>query len=108
MNRKVIVAASIIASALLGELLIWNYVIVFSFFLVFLAYLKRRLYPIKREVPWYLGIAIGGALVEIVLVNFGQGWSYAHPDFFGIPLWIPLFWGLIGTTTIVLYEGLTE
>ena len=108
MNRKLIVSLSMLLFSLLGELLLWKYTIVFSILLILLAYAKHKIYPIKKELLWYLMICVGGALVEIVLVNFGHGWSYMNPDFFGIPAWIPLFWGFVGTTIIVIYDGLTN
>jgi hypothetical protein len=108
MNRKFIVSLGIISLSLLGELLLWNHILVFSILLMVLAYVKHRIYPIKKELLWYLLITVGGTFIEIILVNFGHGWSYSNPKFFGIPAWIPLFWGLVGTTIIVLYDGLTN
>jgi hypothetical protein len=106
MNRKLVVSIGLLLLSLLGELILWNYVVVFSILLILLAYAKHKLYPIKKELQWYVLICVGGAIVEIILVNFGHGWSYSNPDFFGIPMWIPLFWGFVGTTIIVLYDGL--
>ena len=108
MNRKLTVSSGIVLLCLLGELLLWKNVLVFSTCLILLAYLKHRLYPIKKELLWYVLICFGGATVEIILVNVGRGWSYFHPDFLGVPFWIPLFWGLIGTTIIVIYDVLTQ
>jgi hypothetical protein len=108
MNRKIIVSIGILLVSLLGELLLWNYVIVYSCLLILLAYIKHKLYPIKKELLWYILICVGGAIVEIILVNFGNGWRYSHPDIFGIPFWIPIFWGTLGTTIVVLYDGLVN
>jgi hypothetical protein len=106
MNRKFIISVGILLLSLLGELLLWNQVALFSILLILLAYAKHKLYPIKKELLWYVLICVGGAIGEILLVNVGHGWSYSHPDFFGIPMWIPLFWGVVGTTIIVTYDGL--
>lgn len=108
MNRKFSIPLGIILLSLLGGLLLWNHVVLFSILLIFLAYIKHKIYPIKKELLWYFLISVGGAFVEIILVNFGHGWRYSNPQFFSIPVWIPLFWGLVGTTTIVLYDGLTN
>ena len=108
MNRKLIVSMGILLLSLLGELFLWNHVIVFSILLILLAYAKHKMYPIKKELLWFVLICTGGAIVEIILVNFGHGWTYSNPNIFGIPIWIPLFWGLIGTTIIVGYDGLLE
>lgn len=64
--------------------------------------------PIKMELLWFILISGGGAVIEIVLVNVGNAWTYANSQFFGIPLYMPIFWGLIGTTVITLYQGLNN
>ena len=106
MNKKITFAVGLLSLSLLGELLLWKYAVVFSILLIILAYIKHRIYPIKKELLWFMIISLGGAVVEIILVNFGHGWSYTDSNFLSIPIWIPFFWGLIGTTTIILYEGL--
>lgn len=108
MNRKILVSSGILLLSLLGELLLWNKILIFSSILILLAYIKYKMYPIKKELLWYCSICFGGAIVEIILVNIGHGWSYTNPQYLGIPVWIPLFWGLVGTTIIVLYEGITN
>lgn len=108
MNRKIFISVGILLVSLVGELLLSNWVIFFSVLLILLAYLKHKLFPIKKELIWYLLISVGGAIVEVILVNLGDGWRYSNPDIYGIPVWIPLFWGLIGTTSVVLYDGLVN
>jgi len=107
-NRKLLISVGLLILSLIGELFLWDNVILLSSLLVLMAYVKHKLYPINKEILWYLLICINGAIAEIILVNFGQGWRYTHPDLFGIPLWIPLFWGFVGTTIIVIYESITK
>jgi hypothetical protein len=76
--------------------------------LLLIAYAKHRLYPIQAEWLWFGLICVGGAIVEIALVNGGQAWGYAESQLFNIPIWMPLFWGVVGTTVIVMYDGLTK
>lgn len=108
MYRKLVISTSVIILSLLGELLLWNNVILLSIVFIILAIVKHRIYPIKKELFWFLLISIGGGIIEIIMVNFGHGWVYSNPNFWGIPLWIPLFWGLMGTTVIVLYDAITN
>lgn len=108
MYRKLFISILIIIIALLGELLLWNNIILLSLLFIVLVFVKHKIYPIKKELFWFLSISICGAIVEIILVNSGHGWVYSNPDIWGIPLWIPLFWGLIGTTVIVIYEAITN
>lgn len=105
MNRKLFLSISILALSILGELFLWNKVVLFSVLLITLAYIKHLLYPIKKEFQWYILICVIGTFIEIVLINYGHGWTYSNPNVFGIPIWIPLFWGLIGTTILVIYDG---
>jgi len=76
--------------------------------LVLIAYMKHRVIPTKRELLWFGLISVGGLVVEIILVNVANEWRYASPHIFGVPVWMPLFWGVIGTTIVPLYEGLIE
>jgi hypothetical protein len=48
-----------------------------------------------------------GLIAEVTAVRF-SAWEYAHPDFLGIPLWLPVGWGL--TTLLIkrISEGLIE
>ena len=77
----------------------------FSTLLIILAYIKHLIYPIKKEFLWYISVSVIGAFIEIILVNFGHGWTYTTSNIFGVPMWIPLFWGLIGTTIVVIYDS---
>ncbi len=76
--------------------------------LILLAIIKHKIYPIKKELLWYLLVGFGGAFAEIILVNSGSTWQYLTEHFFGIPIWIPFFWGVLGTTIIVLHEGFNK
>jgi len=108
MNRKFIIAASILLFAIAALFFLWEQPILLSILLVITAYVKHRLYPIKSELLWFALICFGGAIVEMLLVNIGGAWSYASSQLFNVPIWMPLFWGLVGTTVIVMYDGMTE
>ena len=49
----------------------------------------------KKNIYFYLMMAVLGPLAEIVCVYMGV-WSFYNPDFLGIPYWLPFFWGIIG------------
>jgi hypothetical protein len=108
MNRKVIISASILLFSIVALFFLWRQPVVLSALLVLTAYVKHRLYPITSELVWFSLICIGGAIVEILLVNLGGAWKYSSPQLFNIPVWMPLFWGVVGTTIVVMYDGLTE
>ncbi len=49
----------------------------------------------KRDlVPLLVGGILGPSM-EIIVIHFG-GWQYANPTLGGIPLWLPLLWGITG------------
>lgn len=76
-----------------------------AFLFVFIGYLRHRLYPIRRELLWCLMTGFGGGAVELLLVNIGHAWTYASPNFYGIPLYMPIFWAVIAAASVSLYQG---
>jgi hypothetical protein len=108
MSRKFVTSSSILLLSFLFMLLLWEQAVLLSLLLILTAYVKHKIYPIKRELLWFLIISIGSALIEIILVNFGHTWVYSAPHFFGIPIQMPLSWGIVGTTVIVMYEELSN
>ncbi|UCD03010.1 MAG: DUF2878 family protein [Candidatus Aenigmatarchaeota archaeon] len=63
----------------------------FLLFIVLLIFLKFDYR--KGDVYYIIIAAILGPIGEIICVYFGV-WSYANPTFLGIPIWLPLAWGL--------------
>lgn len=108
MNRKFIVAFSFLALYSVAVFFLSSSALLLSIILVSLGYIKHLVYPIKKEFLWFIMISIGGAFVELALVNYAHAWSYTFPQFYGIPVYMPLFWGLLGTTIVVLYDGIVE
>ena len=47
----------------------------------------------NHDIYFLIAGAIIGPLGEIVCIYFGA-WRYVNPTFFGIPIWLPLAWGL--------------
>ncbi len=108
MSSRFFIALSILLAAIASIIFLWKQALVLSVLLIALALVKRRILPIAREFHWYAGLTIGGAIVEIIMVNIGRAWSYVTPQVLNIPLWMPLFWGLVGTTSIVLYMEISR
>ena len=46
----------------------------------------------RDAIPIIVG-AVTGPTMEAIIIHFG-GWTYSNPSFFGIPVWLPLLWGL--------------
>ena len=47
----------------------------------------------KRDVFCFIVGFIAGPLGEVIAISFGT-WVYTNPTVFGIPLWLPVLWGL--------------
>ncbi|MCX6773116.1 MAG: DUF2878 family protein [Candidatus Micrarchaeota archaeon] len=46
----------------------------------------------KEDAALFCIMGAWGALAEITGIKYGV-WMYRLPDFYGIPLWLPLVWG---------------
>lgn len=46
----------------------------------------------KEDLAVFCIMALWGAGAEITGVKYGA-WAYHLPDFYGIPIWLPLVWG---------------
>lgn len=44
---------------------------------------------------WFSTAAVIGPLGEAVIIAHGA-WSYAKPVVFGVPIWLPVLWGVAG------------
>lgn len=108
MNKNVLVSLGSIVASMFMVLAFNASEMFLSFALVVLALLKHRVLPIRKELSWYLLILTGGALIEIVLVNIGNAWTYTNPQFLGVPIYMPLFWGVIGTSIVPLYQEIEK
>jgi len=106
MNQKLLGSIGVLLISVLCIAILSKQAVVLSLVIVFCAYIKHKVFPIKKELLWYCLITIFGALAEMLLVNVGHAWTYVNPQLFGVPIYMPLFWGLLGTTIIVLYDGL--
>lgn len=108
MDRKFTLSAGILLLAVTAIFIFWEEPLLLSGLLLLIAYGKSRMLPIKSEWAWFGLIFASGAVVEILLVNFAEAWSYTSSQLFGVPIWMPIFWGVVGTTVVVMYEGLTK
>ncbi|HLD50992.1 hypothetical protein A3K34_02345 [candidate division WWE3 bacterium RIFOXYC1_FULL_40_10] len=106
MNRRVAYSLAFLFLTVLLLLFLWKQVVLLSFLLVLIAYAKYRIAPIKRELLWYVLVSLAGGITEIILVNIGRAWSYTGPGFLGLPIQMVLFWGVVGTTVVIIYDEL--
>ncbi len=52
-----------------------------------------KLWHTKRDFFFFVSGAIIGPVAEIIAIYFGA-WHYTNPTQLGIPIWLPLAWGI--------------
>ncbi len=108
MHKKSTLALTVIGISVILVLVLYTFPTLLIIFLLVLAYAKNHFSPIKKEFIIYGLIVFSSAIVEIILVNMTHAWSYTNAQFFGIPYWPPIFWGLLGNSLITFYEGISK
>lgn len=56
--------------------------------------LALKLWHTKQDAYFFIVGALLGPLGELLAVTVGV-WTYANPAVLGLPLWLPLAWGLV-------------
>jgi uncharacterized membrane protein YoaT (DUF817 family) len=92
--RRLLAGIFVIIVGMLMISFLYREVLALTLLLIILSLLALRLARFKKkDICYYIAGAITGTFVEIVSIHFGT-WSYAHPTFLNIPLWLPPAWGL--------------
>jgi hypothetical protein len=52
-----------------------------------------KFFPKKADIYYFLPAAILGPIGEVIAISYGV-WQYANPTILGVPLWLPIGWGL--------------
>lgn len=52
-----------------------------------------KFWHVKHDIYLFLAAAALGTAAEIVAIRFGA-WQYSNPTILGIPIWLPLLWGI--------------
>lgn len=73
--------------------LFWGNNLLLSLIFLALCAVRLKLYHSGSDLFFFFSGMIFGPLSETILVQFGV-WSYANPTFLGVPVWLPLAWGL--------------
>ena len=105
--RKITFSLIIWSVAIATVFALWKSIFLLSSALVVLALLKHKVYPLKRELVWFIIIGILGSSAESIVI-FSGAWSYAQAQLINVPIWLPLLWGLAGTIGVTLYQGINE
>lgn len=71
------------------------------------AIIGMRFWYKKNDIYLFLTGAVIGPSAEIVCIHFGV-WSYANPTAAGIPLWLPVAWGVAVVLIKRIHDTLTK
>lgn len=106
-KRKLIL---LILSILIGLFLIVflqkNNLLLFSILLAILL-ISKKFWLKNDDIYFFFVGALAGSFGEIICVNFNV-WKYTNPTFFGVPIWLPLAWGLASVVVKKIVEILFE
>ena len=61
----------------------------------------------RNDVYYFVSGALVGSIAEIICIHFGA-WRYTNPTIFGIPIWLPLAWGVATVLIIRFAETLLK
>ena len=61
----------------------------------------------KEERIVYFASFILGPILDIILIPRGV-WSWGNPSLFGIPLWLPLSYGILTVTSIKIGKSIAK
>ena len=73
--------------------LLWRYNTILFIALIIECIIIVKLWHQKYDIVYFIVGAILGPLGEIVCIYYGT-WIYINPNFLGIPVWLPLVWGI--------------
>ena len=92
----------IAVSALTSVVLLWKFNLVLTLILILLAVAMLIMNKSKQEIKTFLVCALLGAMAEVVAITFGA-WTYGNPNFVGIPIWLPILWGIASVFIVRAY-----
>lgn len=100
--------ANILAAiSLMSVALLWRQNIILFAALLVVAALLFLVERSNSEVKTFLFCAICGMAAEYIAISFGA-WNYQNPNFFNIPIWLPLLWGIASVFIIRVYRNFSK
>lgn len=73
--------------------LLWREEVLLFVLLILNAILMLYLVGFRKNLVIFLFCAVFGAIAEIIAIYFGA-WHYSNPQILGIPIWLPVLWGI--------------
>lgn len=104
---KNIVNNLIAVSSLIFVALLWENQLAVLASLSIIAVLLLFLRAKKRDLVFFVFTGFSGAAAEAIGVYFGA-WTYTNSMFLGLPVWLPILWGVAGLYINITYDTVNE
>ena len=93
LRKELLLEIIIFSLGISSIVLFWKNNALLSALLLALYLIGNRFWHKKHDYIFYLTGAIVGLIAEAIAVQFDV-WTYSNPTIIGIPMWLPLAWGL--------------
>ena len=87
--------------------LLWGNSLLLTIILILLSGVYFYFRHTREDLYFYFIALIVGPFGETIAIKLGA-WYYAQPEFFGIPLWLPVLWGLSGIVLKNLLKSINQ
>ncbi len=88
--------------SILSIVFLWKQNLLLLTVLIFSAVLMLLIKKSKAELKTFIFCGVSGAIAESVAIRFGA-WTYHNPDVIGIPIWLPVLWGIASVFIVRIY-----
>ena len=99
------VASIVVVIVLIG--LFWEDNFVLTLLVAVYTAFLLKLWHEGGDMRCFIFVVVVGTASEIVSVSFGA-WTYNNPTFLGIPIWLPLTWGIAALCLRRFIMGIQE
>ena len=83
------------AIILLSVAFLWHVPLLLTLILLVESGIMILLYMDRSDIYLFVACGLCGAMAESIAVFFGA-WDYSRIDIIGIPIWLPILWGVAG------------
>jgi hypothetical protein len=106
MKFKIISSALIFLFTLISVALLWEYPLILTTILILLSIILLTIVR-ARLIKNYFTCAFLGAFSEIIAIR-ANTWEYNSHQFLGIPIWLPVLWGIAGVCFVFIARFYNE
>jgi hypothetical protein len=91
-SKKILLSFILALATIISVTRLWEKNLTLTLVLLLISALNLSIWKGEKYIYLYVVAGILGALSEAYAISYGV-WTYANPDFIGIPMWLPFLWG---------------